>query len=59
MSLFEIVRFYDRYHKRRVAENLPQRELLKRELTLIGVALAIVVTGFAAAMWTIYHFRAH
>ena len=56
MSLFEILRFYDRYHRRRVTENLSQRELLKQELTLIGAALATIVVGGALVVWLIIRF---
>ena len=56
MALFEILRFYKTYHARRLEENLSQRELLKRELILIGWALVAIVVLAAFFLGLVWYF---
>lgn len=45
--MFELIRFYRQYKDARIAENLSQRELLKRELKLIGTAILVAAAIMA------------
>jgi hypothetical protein len=43
LPLFELIGLLRRYRERRERENLSQKELLKREVRVIGLALLVIL----------------
>lgn len=55
MALFELFHWLRYFRERRLREDLSQKELLKRELRLLGLAV-LVIGSFVAAFLLYIHF---